>query len=69
MCDSYLRPFPDNMATAGLHAHADGLAHVEARPTAETGGNATLARFAEEMSLEISQKAIALPRRHALRGR
>lgn len=61
VCDSYLPAFPDNMASTGLHTHQDGLAHVEPRSTAETGANATLARFAEGVSLEVSQEAIVLP--------
>lgn len=61
VCDSYLPPFPDNMATTGLHTHQDGLAHIEPRSTAETGADAALARFAQEMSLEVGQEAIVLP--------
>ncbi len=61
VCDAYLPPFPDNMATVGIHTHADGLIHVEPRSTRETGADATVGRFADGVSLQVTQDSIELP--------
>ena len=62
VCDSYLAAFPDNMSTSpGIHTHADGLAHVEPRSTRETGANATLGLFADNVGLEVTQESLKLP--------
>lgn len=61
VCDGYLPPFPDNMRTAGLHTHADGLIHVEPRSTRDTGTNATVGRFAEGVDMNVSQDQLVLP--------
>ena len=62
VCNGYLPAFPDNMSTApGVHTHADGLAHVEPRSTRDTGANATLGRFVDNVGLEVTQESIELP--------
>lgn len=62
VCDAYLPPFPDNMATSpGLHTHTDGLAHIEPRSTRETGANATIGRFADNVGVEVTQESLTLP--------
>ena len=62
VCDSYLPAFPENMSTSpGLHTHADGLAHVEPRSTRESGANATLGRFVDNVGLEVTQESLKLP--------
>src|SRR4051812_32778535 len=44
ICDAYQPNLPE-VVNSGIHTHGDGLIHVEAQTTAETGTGANVAKF------------------------
>lgn len=48
VCGSYLGNIPEAMS-GGIHTHGDGLIHIEAQNSAETGKNANIGKFASNV--------------------
>jgi len=62
-CDSFAPNLPADPERGGIHTHADGLIHVEAVSSTETGKNATLEKFIQEFAsgLKVTSTQLELP--------
>jgi hypothetical protein len=62
VCGSY-RPALGELVNSGIHTHGDGLIHVEATNSAETGENATVGKFIGdyENGFGVTNSELSLP--------
>jgi hypothetical protein len=62
ICGTYQPDLPEAV-NSGIHTHGDGLIHVEATNSAETGKNATLGKFLGDYGngLRVTDSEIRLP--------
>jgi hypothetical protein len=62
ICGSYQPDLPEAV-NSGIHTHGDGLIHVEATNSAETGANATLGKFVSDYGsrFRVTDTEIRLP--------
>ena len=62
VCGDY-RPDLGELVNSGIHTHGDGLIHVEATNSAETGDNATVGKFIRdyENDLRVTATELSLP--------
>ena len=62
VCGNY-RPDLGELVNSGIHTHGDGLIHVEATNSAETGENATVGKFVRdyENGFSVTDTELSLP--------
>lgn len=62
VCGTFVGPFPDTKGdSVGIHSHDDGLIHIHPFVERATGRRATLQWFLEEVGVELTATALALP--------
>ncbi len=68
VCDRFIADFSDRGPDRlGIHTHDDGLVHIHPFSGGAGGRNATLAKFFDQVDLEVTDSEIQLPLRRPVR--
>jgi hypothetical protein len=62
VCGEWQPAIPENVSTAGIHTHGDGVIHIHPGSQSGAGENATLGTFLEETDVELSDSELTLGR-------